>query len=114
MNHLPEDWTSAEESEHPMDEYHPQQSVRYERFDHDIGIQAMVTDLTTEPDQPDLWQVTVSWNPATQQAQTDALDRVQGRETACDLMREFMERYETRCVAGKTDVITVIESIKAE
>ena len=74
-----------------MDEYHLQQSVRYERFDHDIGIQAMVTDPTTEPDQPDLWQVTVSWNPATQQAQTDALDRVQGRETACDLMREFIE-----------------------
>lgn len=112
MIHPPDEWTIAEKPEHPQDEYHPQQSARYERANHDIGVKAMVSDPA--PDQPDLWRVTVSWHPRTQQAQTDTLGRVQGRDAAGDLMREFMERYEMQCVEGEIDVRTVIESLRAE
>lgn len=61
MIHPPDEWTIAEKPEHPQDEYHPQQSARYERANHDIGVKAMVSDPA--PDQPDLWRVTVSWLP---------------------------------------------------
>jgi hypothetical protein len=103
---LPDGWTRAEDSDEQAGQYNAQQPIRYQRENVEVHAQP-----TANVAEGDVWRVGVirldgGGGPETLR------DGIEGRDTAIETTREFMETYNERCVEGDESTEDVIASFQ--
>ena len=103
---LPDGWQQPE-SDAQAGQYNPQQPIRYERDGTEVHLQPATN--TADSDQ-DVWRLNVI--DADREATGPIREGIEGRDSAIDAAREFMGRYNERCVAGEESTDEVIASFR--
>ena len=103
---LPDGWQQPE-SDAQIGQYNPQQPIRYERDGVEVHLQPATN--TTDTDQ-DVWRLNVI--DEDRDATGPVRDGIEGRDSAIDAAREFMDTYNERCVAGEASTEAVIASFR--
>ena len=103
---LPDGWNRPD-SEAQAGQYNPQQPIRYERD----GIEVHLQPATNTPDTgQDIWRLNVVG--ADHEATEPLREGIEGRDSAIDTAREFMESYNERCVGGEESTEELIASFR--
>jgi glucose dehydrogenase len=103
---LPDGWQQPE-SDAQAGQYNPQQPIRYERDDIEVHLQPATNTADTGQD---VWRLNVISDD--REAAGPVRDGIEGRGSAIDDAREFMETYNERCVAGEASTGEVIDSFR--
>ncbi|HET7325355.1 MAG TPA: hypothetical protein VFJ06_13595 [Halococcus sp.] len=102
---LPDGWTRAEDSDEQAGQYDPQQPIRYGREDIEVHAQP----ATNVSGEGDLWRVGIIREDGPGGVET-LHDGIEGRDSAIEIAREFMETYNERHVEGNESIDDVISS----
>lgn len=102
---LPDGWMRVEDSNEQAGQYAPQQPIRYRREKIEIHIQSMANVTDAE----DVWRLGAIPLDGTDGTET-LREGIEGRDTAIEAAREFMETYNDRCVNGNESRDAVISS----
>lgn len=101
---LPNGWTQAD-SEEQAGQYNPQQPIRYERE----GVVLNLQPATNTTDEQDVWRITAVREDGPDGTET-IREGIDGRDTALETAREFMETYNERSVEGDERTEDVVSS----
>ncbi|EMA48369.1 hypothetical protein C448_03801 [Halococcus morrhuae DSM 1307] len=105
-NELPDGWEQPD-TDAQAGQYNPQQPIRYERDGIEVHIQPATN--TADTDQ-DVWRLNVV--DEDREMTEPVREGIDGRDSAIDIAREFMETYNERCVDGNESAADVIASFR--
>ena len=105
---LPDGWMRAENSDEQAGQYDPQRPIRYEHESIEVHIQP----TANVADAGDVWRVGVIRLDGGDGPET-LRDDIDGRDTAIETAREFMETYNERCVEADESIEDTIESFSS-
>jgi hypothetical protein len=109
---LPTGWQEVNNADHDAARYNPQPISRFEQTETGVGIRLSPAEPTTgtgsgtgpDGDSEGEYQVSVGPNGAGDPGEMDELADASDHADALGIAREFMERYNERCLDGEEDI----------